>query len=88
MALGYLVQIEQGIRVLAWQKTDDANPKRPSRHYPRRLPLTREEWEAHELETRRLQPAGPAPSLDQVKEWLGWETNPKALRPAHNTPDP
>lgn len=69
-----LREIEHGIRVLAWQKTEDANPKKKQpKNYPRRVPITAEQRADAELAERLAKPAGKPPPLELVKQWLGWE---------------
>jgi hypothetical protein len=76
LPLVVLREIEHGIRVLAWQKTEDANPKKTPKNYPVRVPITADAIDAAEAARRvREEPAGDAPALADVKKWLGWETN-------------
>lgn len=75
LSLVLLREIEHGIRVLAWQKTDDADPKKKKpKNYPTRVPITTADIEAAEITRRHAEPAAAPPPLEDVKRWLGWET--------------
>lgn len=78
LPLVLLREIEHGIRVLAWQKTDDADPKKKPKNYPTRVPITAADIEAAEIARRRAEPATVPPPLEDVKRWLGWDS-PKQL---------
>ena len=63
-----LREIEHGIRVLQWQKTEDATKNTP-RHYPQPIPLTEDEAEALRPEREKYD----ALPIDEMREWLGWD---------------
>lgn len=67
-----LREIEHGIRVLAWQRTEDAARKGGWQHFPERYPLTEAERAEH-LATHEADPERQPPSLDDAKRFLGWD---------------
>lgn len=76
LEVALLREIEHKLRVQLWQNTQEAS-KGDKRNYPTRLPVTEAEHAEHLLRVESADGTPEeAPSLAEVKDWLGWEKQP------------
>jgi hypothetical protein len=68
-----LREVEHGLRVLAWQRTKDAERGDQAKHYPERIPLT--EQERREAAARKGVTEYDAIPIDEMRKRLGWTTD-------------
>lgn len=70
-----LREIEQGIRILAWQQTKDGQRESGWRHFPQRYPLTEAERAEQITDAVAKQSAAgkqtaPLPTLEELRELM------------------